>query len=39
MRFVREVEENMAVAATYQPMTSGQKAALRKKAQAFLAVA
>jgi aryl-alcohol dehydrogenase-like predicted oxidoreductase len=39
MRFVREVEENMAVAATYQPMTSGQKAALRKKAQTFLAVA
>lgn len=37
MRFVREVEENMAVVASYQPMTPGQKARLRKQAQAFLA--
>jgi len=38
MRFVREVEENVAFAAAYQPMTSGQKTRLRKQAQAFLAV-
>jgi len=33
MRFVREVEENVALAAAYQPMTSAQKAALRAQAQ------
>jgi predicted aldo/keto reductase-like oxidoreductase len=35
MRFVREVEQNVAFAAAYEPMTSGQKASLRKHAQRF----
>ncbi len=39
MRFVREVKENVALAAAYRPMTSRQKASLRKQAEAFLAVA
>jgi aryl-alcohol dehydrogenase-like predicted oxidoreductase len=38
MRFVCEVEENVGLAAAYEPMTSGQKTRLRKQAQAFLAV-
>jgi aryl-alcohol dehydrogenase-like predicted oxidoreductase len=38
MRFVRQVEENVALAAAYQPMTPGQRTALRKQAQAFLAM-
>jgi hypothetical protein len=38
MRFVREVEENVGLAAAYRPMTSGQKTRLRKQAQGFLAV-
>jgi aryl-alcohol dehydrogenase-like predicted oxidoreductase len=37
MRFVREVEENVALATTYEPMTSRQKSNLRKQAQEFLA--
>jgi predicted aldo/keto reductase-like oxidoreductase len=37
MRFVREVEENVGLAAAYDPMTSGQKTSLRKQAQDFLA--
>lgn len=39
MRSVREVEENVALAASYQPMTSVQKARLRKQTQALVAVA
>ena len=38
MRFVREVEENAALAASHQPMTSGQRACLRKQAEALVAV-
>jgi aryl-alcohol dehydrogenase-like predicted oxidoreductase len=37
MRFVREVEENVALATTYEPMTSKQKTSLRKQTQEFLA--
>lgn len=37
MRFVREVEENVGLAAAYRPMTSRQAASLRKQAQEFLA--
>jgi aryl-alcohol dehydrogenase-like predicted oxidoreductase len=33
MRFVREVEENVALAAAYRPLTPGQKAALRAQAR------
>ncbi|GAG32586.1 unnamed protein product, partial [marine sediment metagenome] len=39
MRFVREVEENVGLAAAYEPMTSRQKASLRKQSETFLAVA
>ena len=38
MRFVREVEENVAVAVSYQPMTSAQKARVRERAETFVAV-
>jgi len=38
MRFVREVEENVALASCYRPMTSGQKARLRRRVEASLAV-
>jgi aryl-alcohol dehydrogenase-like predicted oxidoreductase len=38
MRSVREVEENVALAVSYQPMTPGQKARIREQAQALLAV-
>jgi len=38
MRFVREVEENLSLAACYRPMTSGQKARLRRRVEASLAV-
>jgi aryl-alcohol dehydrogenase-like predicted oxidoreductase len=38
MRFVREVEENVALAAAHQPMTLGQRARLRGHAEALLAV-
>jgi predicted aldo/keto reductase-like oxidoreductase len=37
MRSVREVEENVALALSYQSMTSDQKARLRRRAEAFLA--
>lgn len=37
MRFVGEVEENVALGAVYRPMTSSQKASLRKQVQEFLA--
>lgn len=37
MRFVPEVEENVALAAVCRPMTSKQKTSLRKQAQEFLA--
>jgi len=33
MRFVREVEENVALAAAYRPLTPAQKAALREQAR------
>ena len=33
MRFVREVEENVALGMSYQPMTSGQEARVRRQAQ------
>jgi len=33
MRFVREVEENVALAASYQPMTPAQKAGVRRQAE------
>ena len=33
MRFVREVEENLALAASYRPLTPAQKAALREQAR------
>ena len=36
MRFLREVEENVGLAAAHEPMTSGQKTSLRKQAQEFL---
>jgi aryl-alcohol dehydrogenase-like predicted oxidoreductase len=39
MRFVREVEENVAVAVSYQPMTPEQKARVRRQALAAAAVA
>jgi aryl-alcohol dehydrogenase-like predicted oxidoreductase len=39
MRFVRELEENVATAAAYEPMTSREKTSVRKQAQAFLAAA
>ena len=39
MRFVREVEENVALAASYQPMTSAQSSRVRKQAQAAVALA
>ena len=38
MRFVREVEENVALAAAHRPMTLGQRARLRGHAEALLAV-
>jgi len=38
MRFAREVEENVAVAVSYQPMTSAQKARVRERAETFVAV-
>lgn len=38
MRFVREVEENVAVARFYQPMTRGQRYRLRRRAERLLAV-
>jgi predicted aldo/keto reductase-like oxidoreductase len=38
MRFVREVEENVAVAVSHQPMTPGQKARVRERAETFVAV-
>ncbi len=37
MRFVREVEENVATAAAYELMTSRQKTSVRRQAQEFLA--
>ena len=33
MRFVREVEENVALAASYRPMTPAQKAGVRRQAE------
>jgi len=38
MRSVREVEENVAVAVSYQPMTSAEKARVRERARALVAV-
>lgn len=38
MRFVREVEENVALATVYQHLTPGQRARVRKQAEASLAV-
>jgi hypothetical protein len=38
MRSVREVEENVTVAASYRPMTSGQKARVRQQAEALVTV-
>ena len=38
MRFVREVEENVALAVSYRPMTLGQKVHLRRRVEASLAV-
>jgi aryl-alcohol dehydrogenase-like predicted oxidoreductase len=38
MRFVREVEENVALAAAYQPITPPQKARLRRRLETLLAV-
>jgi predicted aldo/keto reductase-like oxidoreductase len=37
MRFPWEVEENVAVAASYKPMTPSQKARLRREAETYLA--
>jgi predicted aldo/keto reductase-like oxidoreductase len=37
MRFAWEVEENFALAATYEAMTPAEKAALRRDAEAYLA--
>ena len=37
MRFPREVEENVALALTYKPMTPSEKARLREDAEAYLA--
>jgi aryl-alcohol dehydrogenase-like predicted oxidoreductase len=37
MRFVREVEENVGLAAAHEPMTPRQKTSVHKQAQAFLA--
>ena len=38
MRFVREVEENVALATVYQHLTPGQRARVREQAEASLAV-
>jgi len=38
MRFVREVQENVAVAVSYQPMTPEQKARVRRQAEALVTV-
>jgi len=38
MRFVREVEENVALAASYEPMTSAQGYRVRQEAEALAAV-
>ena len=38
MRFVREVEENVALGASYEPMTPAQKARVRRQAEALVAV-
>ncbi|HJX61515.1 MAG TPA: aldo/keto reductase [Dehalococcoidia bacterium] len=38
MRFVREVEENVTLAASYRPMTSVQKARVRQQAEALATV-
>ncbi len=38
MRFVREVEENVAVSASYQALTPGQRARVRGQAQGLLGV-
>ena len=37
MRFPWEVEENVALALTYKPMTSSEKARLHEDAEAYLA--
>jgi aryl-alcohol dehydrogenase-like predicted oxidoreductase len=39
MRFVREVEENVALGASYEPMTTQQRARVRRQAQEAVAVA
>lgn len=39
MRFVREVEENVGLAAAYEPMTPRQETSVRTQARAFLAAA
>ncbi len=39
MRFVREVEENVALAASHQPMASAHSSRVRQQAQAAVAVA
>jgi aryl-alcohol dehydrogenase-like predicted oxidoreductase len=38
MRFVREVEENVTLGASYEPMTPAEKARVRGQAQALVAV-
>jgi predicted aldo/keto reductase-like oxidoreductase len=38
MRFVREVEENVALATVYQPLTPGQRASVCQQAEALVAV-
>jgi len=38
MRSVREVEENVAVTVSYQPMSPAEKARVQQQAQALVAV-